>query len=71
MAQYKVVAPCAVIKGGRAWQVGDVIEVDDAKTAGLESVLEPVVEHKEHVHVPTEPVRKARKSEPEGDGDGE
>lgn len=61
MARYRVVEPCAVVQGGRAWQVGDEVELPDAQAADLGSVVTLLKSES----------ADSEESEPAGEADGQ
>lgn len=73
MAKYKVVSSCAMVQGGRAWQVGDEVELTDAQATDLGGVVAPVAAveglTKTVLTGIKRTVRKLDESEPEGDGE--
>lgn len=70
MAKYKVVEP-GPIQAGRAWQVGDEVELDDAQAEQYSGKVERVAKRPVKLSgTNAEAAVKAElKSEPEGDGE--
>ena len=73
MAKYRVVEPSAVIQGGRAWQVGDVVDLTDKQAADLGGMVEREsrVDRQERVALETVAAENKPRRKPEPEGNGE